>query len=126
MVLGAAIGQTVADGAALGGDASDQAIRLDVAWQRLVAVTRDLLACGDTEAAMANSVVYLEAFGHIVVAWISLQQVIAAHGCSGDFYDGKRQVARYFFKYELPKTTPQLDLLASFDRTTLEMRDGWF
>ena len=126
MALGAAIGQTVADGAALGGDASDQAIRLNAAWQRLVAVTRDLLACADTEAAMANSVVYLEAFGHIVVAWISLQQVIAAHGCSGDFYDGKRQVARYFFNYELPKTTPQLDLLASFDRTTLEMRDGWF
>src|SRR6185437_1586686 len=50
MALGAAIGQTVADGAALGGDASDQAIRLDAAWQRLVAVTRDLLACADTEA----------------------------------------------------------------------------
>jgi len=126
MALGVAVGQTVADGAALGGEASDQAIRLNAAWQRLVAVTRDIVACGDIEAAMANSVVYLETFGHIVVAWIWLQQVIAAHGCSGDFYDGKRQAARYFFHYELLKTTPQLDLLASFDRTTLEMRDGWF
>ena len=126
MALGVAVGQTVADGAALGGEASDQAIRLNAAWQRLVAVTRDIVACGDIEAAMANSVVYLETFGHIVVAWIWLQQVIAAHGCSGDFCDGKRQAARYFFHYELLKTTPQLDLLASFDRTTLEMRDGWF
>jgi len=126
MALGVAIGQTVADGAALGGEASDQAIRLNTAWQRLVAVTRDMVASDDIEEAMANSVVYLEMFGHIVVAWIWLQQVIAAHGCSGDFYDGKRQVARYFFHYELPKTTPQLDLLASFDRTTLEMRDDWF
>ena len=75
---------------------------------------------------MANSVVYLEAFGHIVVAWIWLQQVIAANGCSGDFYDGKRQASRFFFHYELPKTAPQLDLLASFDRTTLKMRDNWF
>jgi len=126
MALGVAVGQTVTDGAALGGEASDQAIRLNAAWQRLVAVTRDIVACGDIEAAMANSVVYLETFGHIVVAWIWLQQVIAAHGCSGDFCDGKRQAARYFFHYELLKTTPQLDLLASFDRTTLEMRDGWF
>jgi alkylation response protein AidB-like acyl-CoA dehydrogenase len=124
--LGAAIGQTVADAAALGGEAADHAIRLDAAWQRLVAVTREVLASSDIEAAMANSVVYLEAFGHIVVAWIWLQQVIVAHGCTGDFYDGKRQTARYFFHYELPKTAPQLDLLASLDRTTLAMRDSWF
>jgi len=126
MALGVAIGQTVADAAALGGEASRQAKQLDAAWQRLIAVTRDMVASDDIEAAMANSVVYLEMFGHIVVAWIWLQQVIAAHGCSGDFYDGKRQAARYFFHYELPRTAPQLDLLASFDRTTLEMRDGWF
>jgi alkylation response protein AidB-like acyl-CoA dehydrogenase len=126
MALGAAIGQTVADAASLGGEAAHQAQQLDAAWQRLAAVTRDMLGSGDIEAAMANSVVYLEAFGHIVVAWIWLQQVIAAHDCTGDFYDGKRQAARYFFRYELPKTAPQLDLLASLDRTTLTMRDSWF
>lgn len=124
--LGTVIGQTTADAAALGGEASHHGIQLDAAWQRLIAVTRELLASGDIEAAMANSVVYLDTFGHIVVAWIWLQQVIAAHGCTGDFYDGKRQASRYFFHYELPKTAPQLDLLASFDRTTLAMRDSWF
>jgi hypothetical protein len=46
--------------------------------------------------------------------------------CSGDFYDGKRQAARYVFRYELPRTAPQLDLLVSLDRTTLAMRDSWF
>jgi hypothetical protein len=126
MALDAVIAQTVADATALGGEASHQAKQLDAAWQRLIGVTREMLAHGDIEAAMANSVVYLEAFGHIVVAWIWLQQMIAAHGCSGDFYDGKRQASRYFFHYELPKTAPQLDLLASFDRTTLAMRDSWF
>ena len=45
---------------------------------------------------------------------------------AGDFYDGKRQAARYFFRYELPRTAPQFDLLESLDRTTLEMRDDWF
>ncbi|AMO58934.1 acyl-CoA dehydrogenase [Mycolicibacterium phlei] len=124
--LGAEIGRTIADAAALGGEIASQAAQLDATWQRLVAVTGEMFTSGDLEAAMANSAVYLEAFGHIVVAWIWLQQALAAHGRDGDFYDGKRQAARYFFRYELPRTGPQLDLLASLDRTTLEMRDGWF
>ena len=43
--------------------------------------------------ALANSVVYLEAFGHIVIAWIWLEQLLAADGKTGDFYDGKAQAA---------------------------------
>ena len=41
------------------------------------------------------------------------------------FHDGKRQAARYFFRFELPKTGPQLDLLARLDRTTYETDPGW-
>lgn len=108
------------------GAAPELAAQLDVSWQRLVAVTGTMFASGDIEAAMANSAVYLEAFGHIVVAWIWLEQYMAAEGRTGDFYGGKRQAARYFFRYELPKTASQLDLLESLDRTTLEMRDNWF
>lgn len=123
----AALGERVqATVAAASGAAPDLAAQLDAAWQRLIAVTGAMFASGDVEAAMANSAVYLEAFGHIVVAWIWLEQVLAAEGQTGDFYDGKRQAARYFFRYELPKTAPQLDLLESLDRTTLEMRDAWF
>ena len=124
--VGTAIGDTVARAVSVGGEPAEQAGLLDAAWQRLVEVTGTMFASGDVEAAMANSAVYLEAFGHIVVAWMWLQQVIAADGRDGDFYDGKRQAARYFFRYELPRTAPQLDLLAGLDRTTLEMRDGWF
>lgn len=124
VALGERIAATVS--AARDGVAPDLADQLDGAWQRLAAVTAGMFAAGDIEAAMANSAVYLEAFGHIVVAWIWLQQVLAADGRDGDFYDGKRQAARYFFAYELPRTAPQLDLLESLDRTTLEMRDAWF
>lgn len=55
-----------------------------------------------------------------------LEQLLAADGKDGDFYDGKRQAGRYFFRYELPRTGPQLNLLESLDRTTLEMRADWF
>jgi alkylation response protein AidB-like acyl-CoA dehydrogenase len=124
--LGEEIGRTIAEASALGGDSATQAAELDASWQRLVAVTAGMFGCGDIDAALANSVVYLEAFGHIVVAWMWLQQAVVAHGRVGDFYDGKRQAARYFFRYELPKTAPQLNLLESVDRTTLEMQDSWF
>ncbi len=124
--LGTAIGQTVAHATAAGGETAELAAELDATWQRLVEVTTGMFASGDIEAAMANSVVFLEAFGHLVVAWIWLEQLVAVNGRSGDFYDGKRQAARYFFRYELPRTAPQLDLLARLDRTTLDMRDEWF
>ncbi|MUL47494.1 acyl-CoA dehydrogenase [Mycobacterium sp. CBMA293] len=125
-VLGQAIGKTVAAAGELGGEAAELATALDASWQRLVAVTAGMFGSGDIPAVMANSHVYLEAFGHVVVAWLWLEQFVASAGKAGDFYDGKRQAARYFFRFELPKTAPQLDLLESLDRTTLEMRDGWF
>ncbi|MDG5482501.1 acyl-CoA dehydrogenase [Mycolicibacterium gadium] len=124
--LGAAIAQTVEIANAAGGDAAELAPRLSETWQRLVEVTTAMFASGDIDAALANSVAYLEAFGHIVVAWIWLEQVVACNGRAGDFYDGKRQAARFFFRSELPKTGPQLDLLAALDRTSLDMRDSWF
>jgi alkylation response protein AidB-like acyl-CoA dehydrogenase len=124
--LGAAIGQTVAEATAAGDELARLASALDGAWQRTVSVTASMFGSGDVDAAMANSAVYMEAFGHIVIAWVWLEQLLAARGQPGDFYDGKRQAGRFFFRYELPKTAPQLDLLASLDRTTLQMRDGWF
>jgi len=78
------------------------------------------------ERALANATVYLEAFGHVVVAWIWLEQALAAHGRAGDFHDGKRQACRYFFRWELPRTAAQFALLDSLDDTTLAMRDAWF
>lgn len=117
---------TVEQATARGGEAADLAATLHGSWQRVVDVTAAMYASGDTAATLANSAIYLEAFGHVVMAWIWLEQFVVAESESGDFYDGKRQAARYFFRYELPRTAPQLDLLEALDRTTLEMRDAWF
>jgi butyryl-CoA dehydrogenase len=124
--LAKTVAGTVSSATACGGELADIATQLDSSWQRLVDVTASIFASSDVEAALANSAVYLEAFGHIVIAWAWLEQLVAANGREGDFYEGKRQAARYFYRYELPKTAPQLDLLHSLDRTTLEMRDNWF
>ncbi len=121
-----AVSETVAKATARGGELAELAAELQSVWQRLAGVTASMFASGDIDAALANSAVYLEAFGHSVIAWMWLEQLVAADGRDGDFYDGKRQAGRYFFRYELPRTGPQLDFLESLDRTTLEMRPDWF
>ncbi|HET6782271.1 MAG TPA: acyl-CoA dehydrogenase, partial [Pseudoxanthomonas sp.] len=95
-------------------------------FQRLSEVTRTLWSAGDAQLTLANATVYLEAFGHIAIAWIWLEQALAAEAKEGDFYEGKRSAMRYFFRWELPKVDAQLDLLASLDRTTLDMQDAFF
>jgi hypothetical protein len=109
-----------------GDEPADLGACLRARLDRLTAVTATLWAGRDPRLALANSSVYLEAFGHIVVAWIWLEQLLAAQHRDGSFYDGKRQAARFFFRYELPKVGPQLDLLESLDRTTLDMSVDWF
>ena len=99
---------------------------LDRRMRRMLQVTRCLLAADDSSVTLANASLYLEAFGHVVVAWIWLEQMLASQGRDGDFYRGKRAAARYFFSWELPKVDAQFDLLASLDTTSLDMADAWF
>jgi len=98
--------------------------------QRIGAVTEALHTAGDLNKTLANATAYLEAFGHIVIAWIWLEQALVAakniNSTNGDFYRGKLQACRYFYSYELPKVGAMIELLASLDTTTLEMQDNWF
>jgi hypothetical protein len=126
MALAARIAETVGRARELGGEPAAHADALQAAVDRLGEVTMTLAGLGDPERTMANATVYLEAAGHVVVAWMWLEQLVAVGEKSGDFYDGKRAAARFFFRWELPKVGPMLDLLASGDTTTLEMRDAWF
>nr|WP_301539122.1 acyl-CoA dehydrogenase [Nocardioides sp. zg-1230] len=126
MALASRIVETVGRARELDGEPAAHADALQAAVDRLGEVTMTLAGLGDPERTMANATVYLEAAGHVVVAWMWLEQLVAVGEKAGDFYDGKRAAARYFFRWELPKVGPMLDLLASGDTTTLEMRDAWF
>jgi butyryl-CoA dehydrogenase len=125
-LLGETIGATIGRATTVGGLAAELADTLAPRLARVGEVTATLWGTGDPDLALANSSVYLEAVGHVVVAWLWLEQVLAADSRTGEFYDGKRQAARFFFRYELPKVGPQFDLLASLDRTTLDVEDAWF
>ncbi|WP_066960028.1 acyl-CoA dehydrogenase [Microbulbifer sp. Q7] len=82
----------------------------------------------------ANSVSYLEMFGHIVIAWIWLRQgLVADAGLQGDphiedenFYRGKLQTMQYFFRSELPKIYHWSKLVRDIDSTSFDMQTDWF
>ncbi|MGQ0465283.1 MAG: acyl-CoA dehydrogenase [Sporichthyaceae bacterium] len=117
---------TVVRAVAAGGEAAAFGVALGNAVDRLVATTR-AIHTADVEPGtrLANASVYLEAAGHVVLAWIWLEQYLVAAG-EGDLHAGKRQAARYFFAYELPRTQPQFDLLERIDATTVDMQPAWF
>lgn len=103
--------------------------QLDQVVQRLVQCTQTLWSANDPQITLANAAVYLDAFGHTVIAWIWLEQLVAVEQQADnqdDFYQGKRAAARYFFEWELPKTEAQFNLLESLNTATLEMQDSWF
>jgi butyryl-CoA dehydrogenase len=123
---GAALGllvtriQATADRArATGPEGAALADRLMTATSDLVATTAQLGALGDPARMLADATAYLEATGHVVVAWIWLDQWLAAQSKEGDFYDGKRAAATFFLTRELPRVGPMLALLREADGLTL-------
>src|SRR3954452_17737613 len=99
-LLGETIAATTARAA--GTSLEGFAAEIDAAAARLGSVTATLWGTGDADLALANASSYLEAAGHLVVGWLWLEQVLATGASAGDFYEGKRQAARYFRRFELP------------------------
>ena len=111
------------------GDLTELAGEVFVLLDHLKETTATLHAAGDMNVTLANATVYLEAFGHLVMAWIWMEQAnVAARSPNrhDDFHRGKFMACQYFIRHELPKVRPMLNLLDSLDRTTLEIRREWF
>jgi butyryl-CoA dehydrogenase len=103
---------------------------------RLSAVTLALLGdltSGKVNQGLANSALYLNVFGHMVIGWRWLEQAIkaeqglaAGNPVDADFYKGKLQAARYFLTWEVPSCHHALAILEARDDTCLGMQDAWF
>lgn len=119
--LAARIRDTVERGTALGGTVAEHATAVAATLEQLLQTTQDLLLGGDIESAMANASYYLESFGHLVVAWLWVEQEVAAQGREGALFDGKRSAAHYFITYELPLVGTWLRILETGDRTTVDL-----
>jgi butyryl-CoA dehydrogenase len=124
--LAATIARTTAQ-AAEQPEWAESATALHAALQRLAAATQSAWSTGSPEEALANATPYLQAFGHVVLAWVWLDVALAAGRLGDDaFVQGKLQACRYFFAYELPKIDAWLAVVASRSPLCRQMQDAWF
>ena len=103
-----------------------QAQELAGAWQRLAAATESAWATGVPEEALANATPYLQAFGHVVMAWLWLDVAMAAQRATAELRPGKLAAMRYFYAYELPRIDAWLGVVARREPLVREMQDAWF
>jgi alkylation response protein AidB-like acyl-CoA dehydrogenase len=111
--------------------------QLSTAVKSLQLTTEALLRAMTTtniDLALANSVKYLELFGHVIVAWLWLKQGLVAtkalenkpHQSDENFYQGKLQTLQYFYRFELPQIALWSALLIDSDDSTYQMKAEWF
>jgi butyryl-CoA dehydrogenase len=100
------------------------------ALQKVGAATKAAWATGDAGDALANAVPYMQAAGHLVLAWTWLELLLVGQGSQGASaglaYEGRQRAARYFFNYELPKIDAWLFVVANRDRTCADMPEEAF
>ncbi len=113
-------------------DLSEYGAALGAAIQRIGVATRAAWATGQPEEALANATPYLQAFGHVVIAWMWLEVALCAQQhLRGERADavalrGQLSACRYFYRYELPRIEAWLGVVQSRDDTCRTMNvDGF-
>ncbi|MGO1949465.1 MAG: acyl-CoA dehydrogenase [Mycobacteriaceae bacterium] len=92
----------------------------------LMRATSALWADLDVPLAFSHATDYLEATGHIVVAWLWLDMAVVARDTGSPLAAGKEAAASYFFSRELPKADPVLERLAHPDRLLADLDPSVF
>ena len=96
--------------------------------------TSSLLAQGERVAALANASPYLNAFGHMVIGWLWLQQAVQAlkalnsleEGDEASFMRGKVSACQYFFEYELPEAEVWLQVSTNSPDVLVNLSEAGF
>jgi butyryl-CoA dehydrogenase len=98
--------------------------------QALIEATNDAWATRLPDEALANATPYLQAFGHLVLAWVWLDVGIAAArsraGAPAPLESGLIAALRYFHIYELPKVGAWLNVVRTRESVCRLMPDNWF
>jgi len=102
---------------------AEPANQLAAALQKLGAATKSAWATGVPEEALANATPYLQAFGHVVLAWLWLDVAFAAKGHALEA--GKMAAQRYFYAYELPKIDAWLAVVSRREPLVRDVQDAW-
>ena len=101
---------------------------LGASMQKVQTTLEAVSKASDPSLALANATIFLDAMGHMVIAWMWLKQAVAASngltsGTTNDvaFYQGKLAACKFFYRYELPKAMSKFDLVASLDDTCFNL-----
>ncbi|MDO9415307.1 acyl-CoA dehydrogenase, partial [Pararhizobium sp.] len=131
-LFAAKLGATIARARAVPALA-DHADALTAALQHLGDATKAAWSTGNPDEALANATPYLQAFGHVVLAWIWLDVALCAQPKLADastderaLLQGKLAAATYFFHYELPRIAAWLKVVETRDATCRTMEEAWF
>ena len=97
-------------------------------------VLGNALIQGQVDQALANSALYLDMMGRVIIAWLWLDMANKAinkfatsnYEEDQNFMAGKLQAAQYFIRWELPEVEHQAKLLVDLDETCLNMHQDWF
>jgi len=82
---------------------------------------------GDHERFLSDATLFMEFFGNIVVGWLWLGMATKAQSAlvasdtqyTNEFYNGKIHAMKFYFKYELPKTTALAEVLMNKEVLTV-------
>ena len=87
----------------------------------------------DTVARLSSATPFLDALGHVVIAWLWLRQALIAEQAlqkgvqaDADFYEGKVAACQFFYRYHVPQAAEKLRYVASHDRSVLDTQASWF
>ena len=126
------LAQRVADTAARASDVpalAAHAQALTAALQQIEAATKQAWATGNPAEALANAVPYMQAFGHVVIAWMWLDVALCAlkaDPAQGPGTAGRIGATTYFFHYELPKISAWLRVVESRDPVCAQLPEEAF
>ncbi|HBZ50055.1 MAG TPA: hypothetical protein DEO43_07050 [Halieaceae bacterium] len=102
-------------------------------WQLTKRTIETVNQQADTVTRLSSATPFLDAFGHVAIAWLWLRQALIAkqalqNGAQADteFYKGKVAACQFFYRYHLPQAAEKLRYVASQDRSVLDPQASWF
>ena len=103
---------------------------LGAALKRVGSATQAAWATGNPQEALANAVPYMQAFGHVVLAWIWLDVALRTLERDAARAEpataGRIGATDYFFNYELPRIGAWLNVVESRDPTCAALPEEAF
>ncbi len=107
---------------------ASQGSELAGALKKIGDATKAAWSTGLPQEALANAVPYMQAFGHVVLAWIWLEVSLANSATPKNIalHAGITKATHYFYRYELPKIDAWLAVVSSRDMTCADMAEDAF